>query len=103
MAAALPCGVIVVPLHRMSRPEVLVAPVSRFKAVPADRVGLPVTSARAAMGNARASAITVIAIVGIRLSFIAPPAILSRLPQSIPGKLSLMYADRQSGAPGKTP
>jgi hypothetical protein len=38
--------------------------------VPAARVGVPVTSAKAATGNARANAITAIAIVEIRLGFI---------------------------------
>src|ERR1017187_3088150 len=91
-ALAVPCGVIVVPLHKMSPPELLVAPVSRLKAVLAARVGVPVTSARAAMGNAKASAITVIAVVEIRLSFIAPPAICFRLPESIAERPSFIYA-----------
>src|ERR1039458_214957 len=94
-APALPCGVKLVPLHRTSPPELLVAPVSRLKAVLAARVGVPLTSARAAMGNAKASAITAIAIVGIRLSFIAPPAICCRLPESITERPSFIYAAKR--------
>jgi hypothetical protein len=43
-----------VPFHRRSPPEALVVPVSRFKAVVACRVGLPVTSERAIIGNVEA-------------------------------------------------
>jgi hypothetical protein len=37
----------------------------------------------------------VIAIIGIRLSFIAPPVRLSRLPESIPEKPSFIYAAKR--------
>jgi hypothetical protein len=50
-----PWKVIVVPVHVMSPPDVTVLPVSRFSVVFADRVVVPVTSARATTGKAIAN------------------------------------------------
>src|SRR5437588_85821 len=75
----------VLPFQSMSPPEDAVAPVSRFSAVLAASVGVPFTSAQAAMGNVNARMATVVVFsrvfnVLLRLCFVFRVQVLTSWP-----------------------